>query len=368
MNTDMYDYYEDEIKVNSLKKFSSSLYVMMQSIKNIFKHCVHVNEMFSEQSLKIFFSRFTIKHIVTDDISIVVNKFYINSDLKIVSLPDNRLYNLLDDYDLINLLKHCSCYDTHGFNACKLSIMEVANMIRCECDINICSSNNCNSIDFVGSNNHTMSPNEQCEIVITKLKYDDTHVPPNISSSISQVTKLGCDDTHVPSNISSSISQDTPPSIPPSISPVDTKKQVYLSERDYTYSRIYDDMFKHKRITWNSLPPLFISKFVVYLFMDGKDEFGNGVRTKLFGREDEVKIFDILSKSLCDDFEPPDNDEYIAIVNDFVESLPPVNIMTCDEVNHVLNEKDRSKYEMFNTIFTEQDDDFDEEKIEKKMF
>lgn len=127
-------------------------------------------------------------------------------------------------------------------------------------------------------------------------------------------------------------------------------------------------MFKHKRITWNSLPPLFISKFVVYLFMDGKDEFGNGVRTKLFGREDEVKIFDILSKSLCDDFEPPDNDEYIAIVNDFVESLPPVNIMTCDEVNHVLNEKDRSKYEMFNTIFTEQDDDFDEEKIEKKMF
>lgn len=116
-------------------------------------------------------------------------------------------------------------------------------------------------------------------------------------------------------------------------------KNVYLSEKDYTYPMIYKQ-FEKNDFDWTVIPPLFISKFPVYLFMDGKDHYGKDVRDKLYNIENEFTIFELLLDAITDDdFNMPDNKDHIKIVKSFLDNLPPIDVITPAEIMITLNAK-----------------------------
>lgn len=128
----------------------------------------------------------------------------------------------------------------------------------------------------------------------------------------------------------------------------ETEYKVFLSEKGYTYPKILQSVFLKKG--FEAVPDMFITKFVIYLYMDGMDADGNVVRKKLLGREDEFEIFQILYDVIVDeDFEIPEDNEYCDIVADFTSQLPPIILPTSDDIMDILNEADDSyaKNEIF---------------------
>lgn len=98
-------------------------------------------------------------------------------------------------------------------------------------------------------------------------------------------------------------------------------------------------------IDFNKIPSLFISKFPVYLFMDGKDRFGNDVREKLFDRDDEYIIFEMLYESLTnEEFNALENEicnDYLQLISEFINFLPnDYQAITEKQIMDYYNEKD----------------------------
>jgi len=147
------------------------------------------------------------------------------------------------------------------------------------------------------------------------------------------------------------------------------RKNVFTSEKEHTYPLIYTDFFvKRKFDGFGDIPPLFIAKFPVFLFMDGKDHDGNDVRPRLLDRPDEYEIYELLLNALTDDeFELPENDEYINLVKDFNQQLPQLDFVSQDDIMKGLNEADDDP--LFNQSVCSGDDatDTDDEPVADGM-
>lgn len=129
---------------------------------------------------------------------------------------------------------------------------------------------------------------------------------------------------------------------------------IFKTEKEYTYKNIYDKMIKTGGISFDKIPSLFISKFPVYLFMDGKDCNGNTVRDKLLDREDEYIIFTVLHESLVNE-EIVDSDEYMDLIYNFINFLPNgYQVVTEKEIMDYYNNKNNNTNNMiFKEIETE---------------
>lgn len=135
-------------------------------------------------------------------------------------------------------------------------------------------------------------------------------------------------------------------------------KNRFLSEKGFTYQKLYNDFFIEKKIKdWDNLPELFKCKFPVYLFMDGKGIDGKDSHERLLDTEDEFTIFKYLYDVITnDDFEMPEDDKYIKIINEFVENLPPIKFLSEDDIMKLLNDPNDDLFEQDNTSQKSGDD------------
>jgi len=128
-------------------------------------------------------------------------------------------------------------------------------------------------------------------------------------------------------------------------------KNRFLSEKDFTYKQIYNDFFVEKKIKdWDKLPELFKNKFVIYLYMDGKGTDGKERHERLLDRENEFTIFKHLMSVLNNDnYDLPDNEKYVDILTDFIDSLPPIEFISDEQIMKLLNDPDDELFERENT-------------------
>ncbi len=117
---------------------------------------------------------------------------------------------------------------------------------------------------------------------------------------------------------------------------------IFVSERDYTYGLIYDKFFVKKQIKgWDCVPPFFMLKFPIFVFLDGKNTEGQNVRPRLLDTKDDFRLYKLLYNSIVSsEFEPPEDEEDARIVSEFLESFPPVPIITEDDINEMMLNED----------------------------
>lgn len=120
------------------------------------------------------------------------------------------------------------------------------------------------------------------------------------------------------------------------------KYNIFLSDKSYTYCKIYADFFIEKRIkSWDGIPELFIVKFAILLYMDGKNTEGENVRDKILETDREYEIYNILYDSLTNEnFIPPEDENTQKMVEDFINTLPPIQIVTENDIMAALNDPD----------------------------
>lgn len=120
---------------------------------------------------------------------------------------------------------------------------------------------------------------------------------------------------------------------------------IFVSEKEYTYGLIYNKFFIKKQIKgWDCVPALFMVKFPIYLYLDGKDVNGNDVRQRILDTKDDFRLFRLLYEALtCDDFEMPENEEDKQIIADFLETCPPVPIITEADIMCDLNKNTKNR-------------------------
>jgi len=138
---------------------------------------------------------------------------------------------------------------------------------------------------------------------------------------------------------------------------------IFVSEKEFTYPRIYNLFFVKKVIkTWDCVPPLFMVKFPVYLYLDGKNTKGETVRDRILGTDEEFDMYKILYDSITDDeFELPEDERIAKIVEDFVETLPPIQIVTARDLLESLNDENDPLFEEDETSQCSGDDKDDKD-------
>jgi hypothetical protein len=122
---------------------------------------------------------------------------------------------------------------------------------------------------------------------------------------------------------------------------------VFISGKEFTYPKIYNHFFdRHIIKTWDDLPALFIAKFPVYLYMDGKNTQGETCRSRLLDTDDEYRIYKMLYESITnDEYEMPDTESDFELVTNFINTLPPIQIMTPQDVLRAMNDSDDELFE-----------------------
>jgi hypothetical protein len=122
---------------------------------------------------------------------------------------------------------------------------------------------------------------------------------------------------------------------------IEKELSIYISEKEYTYKKIYNAMKKLGKIDFNKIPPLFMTKFPIFLFMDGKDCKGNNVRERLLDTDDEFKIYTLLYKTLTEENIDETNTDYEDdIICEFINFLPNgFQAFTAEEIMENENKK-----------------------------
>jgi hypothetical protein len=129
----------------------------------------------------------------------------------------------------------------------------------------------------------------------------------------------------------------------------------FVAERDTTYGLIYNKFFIRKEIKgWDCVPPLFMIKFPIYLFLDGRDTTGKRVRDKILDTKDDFRMYRLLYDSLTDDeFNMPDDKHEVELVNIFIDTFPPeIEIITEHDLMNGINLND-VKHKVNRRIFEE---------------
>jgi hypothetical protein len=137
-------------------------------------------------------------------------------------------------------------------------------------------------------------------------------------------------------------------------------KNIYEHDKSFAYPKVLKRFLKGKfgegDERWGNLPPLFLVRFPTLLFMDGRDTDGKQIKPSLFERTDDYEIYNTLVSSLCDEefIMPKDNIEYMQLIDQFIDQLPPIELITSDDIMTSLNENDD------NPIFKEEECSEDE--------
>lgn len=140
---------------------------------------------------------------------------------------------------------------------------------------------------------------------------------------------------------------------------------IFNSERTYTYPKIFKTFFIDKKITdWDKLPPMFIVKFLIFLYLEGKDLTGIQIRENLLDSKDGFRLFKLLHEYLeqistdvsnDDKLELPNNENDKKIVEDFISNLPPItSLLTNKHIIEMLNDPNDK---LFNEDIDEDDCD-----------
>lgn len=127
---------------------------------------------------------------------------------------------------------------------------------------------------------------------------------------------------------------------------INRKVSIFLADKESTYKMVLNAIMNDTKfgdeIDLNKVPPLFLSKFPIFLFMDGKDLYGNTVRDGLLDTENEYHIFTLLHDSLSNEFEMPEDDEDVQLISDFMDFLPAAfQPKTGEEIMELMNEQDK---------------------------
>lgn len=121
----------------------------------------------------------------------------------------------------------------------------------------------------------------------------------------------------------------------------------FKSQKNFTYKTIYNDFFITKKIpSWDDIPALFSANFAIFLYLDGKDCFGNDVRPRILDTEDEYRMYNLLLLALTDDtFELPESKDDELIIADFLDTLPPLNLLSSDNIMKSFNDPENDLFE-----------------------
>jgi hypothetical protein len=125
------------------------------------------------------------------------------------------------------------------------------------------------------------------------------------------------------------------------------KLNQFESQKNFTYKTIYNDFFIKKIISsWDDIPVLFSANFAIFLYLDGKDNDGNDVRPKILDTDDEYRMYNLLLLALTDDaFELPDSESDKIIITDFLDTLPPITLLSSDNIMKSLNDPENDLFE-----------------------
>lgn len=117
---------------------------------------------------------------------------------------------------------------------------------------------------------------------------------------------------------------------------------VFLNDKNSVYPKIYNNFFVNKTIkSWADVPSLFLLKFSIFLYMDGKNTEGETVREKTINTDDAYRIYKMLYDVLTDgNFEMPENEKDNEYIIDFLDTYPPIPIITDRQVLSSLNDSD----------------------------
>ena len=137
------------------------------------------------------------------------------------------------------------------------------------------------------------------------------------------------------------------------------KYNQFISQKTFTYKSIYNDFFVAKKIpTWDDIPSLFSANFAIFLFMDGKNHDGNQIREKILDTEDEYRIYKLLLLALTDDtFEMPEDDKDVNLITEFLDSLPPMNLLSADKIMTAYNDPEDELFANDETSLNSNDGD-----------
>lgn len=123
----------------------------------------------------------------------------------------------------------------------------------------------------------------------------------------------------------------------------------FISERDYTYGKIYEKFFVKKQIKdWDCVPPFFMLKFPIFVYLNGKDLNGENVRESILYTKDDFRMYKLMYDALVNpDFEMPDDEDDSKIIIDFLDSYPPIPIMSEYDIMLELNKYDNKNAKIF---------------------
>jgi hypothetical protein len=133
---------------------------------------------------------------------------------------------------------------------------------------------------------------------------------------------------------------------------------IFISGKEYTYQKIFNHFFVRKIIkSWDDLPALFVAKFPIYLYLDGRNVEGVPHHSRILDTDDEFRMFKMLYSSITDDeFVMPDDERDAEIVSNFINTLPPIQIITADDVMYALNDPDDELFEQDGTSQCSEDE------------
>ena len=272
----------------------------------------------------------------------------------------------------------CGCYDNHT-NECELLVCKFKTQNshhKCTCLSDIKTvhpvveivkkvKDNLDDVDL-----NTIPTNQEGDPELTNLAENIRqleNVKKSIVKSVNDLKKITNEEDINLSKFNCLI-RDEENQIKQEIERDEQGKRIFESEKSYTYPKIYNKFFVKKTIKdWGNLPVMFAVKFVIYLFLDGKDENGHIVRERILDTEDEYHMFKLLFDSLVnDDFEPPEDEYESLIVEEFTETLPPIQMITADEIMEDLNREDHKNDALFKEteIIQHSADEDDDDQIE----
>lgn len=149
------------------------------------------------------------------------------------------------------------------------------------------------------------------------------------------------------------------------------KKSIFESDKSFTYKKIYADMFintnkngEHYIKSFDQIPELFIVKYVIFLYMDGKNTEGKDVRTRLLDTPEEYTLYEMLYNVLTnEDYVVPEDEKLQLIVEDFIDTMPPIQIITEEQIMKALNDPNDPIFNEDETSQCSAEDEYGDTKI-----
>ena len=139
---------------------------------------------------------------------------------------------------------------------------------------------------------------------------------------------------------------------------IEQEKSVFNSEKEYTYPKIYK-IFSDDKGNFENIPQMFLNKFIVFLYMEGKDSMCNQIRTNILSKNDSFPIYKLLYSALTEEnFTIPENCEHVEYLELFINQIPQIDIET--EPQTVFS-SDESIKQIFSNDICDQDSHSDSE-------